>query len=184
MTIVFALAIIFVAITLFLLLQFLPKQARSLQRQNIRAAQKTLRSLRDRNLTAEEQLPVVIGTLRKLDPFQFEELILTCLQERGYRIVRNKRYTGDGGIDGRVYLNGQQYLIQAKRYRHHINAQHVSDFEMVIAQEGAAGGYFVHTGKTGKLSRQIGRRGTITFISGQALVHLVLNKPGDFLSPL
>lgn len=183
MTIVFLLALTFVATTLFLLAQLLPKQPRSLQRHNIQSAQKILRSLRARNLTSAEQLPFVIGTLRTLDPFQFEELILSCLKERGYRIVRNQRYTGDGGIDGHVYLNGKPYLIQAKRYRHHINAQHISDFEAVIAQVGAAGGYFVHTGKTGKRSRQIERGGPVTVVSGQSLVHLVLNKPGNFLPP-
>ncbi len=59
--------------------------------------------------------------LRGLNAFVFEEMILTALKKHGFKIIRNKRYTGDGGIDGRAYKNDQHYLIQAKRYRKHIN---------------------------------------------------------------
>ncbi|WP_407233716.1 restriction endonuclease [Escherichia coli] len=31
----------------------------------------------------------------------FEELLLEGFEAHGFRTIRNKRYTGDGGIDGR-----------------------------------------------------------------------------------
>ncbi|MCS5932703.1 restriction endonuclease [Klebsiella pneumoniae subsp. pneumoniae] len=32
----------------------------------------------------------------------FEELLLEGFEAHGFRTIRNKRYTGDGGIDGQV----------------------------------------------------------------------------------
>lgn len=68
--------------------------------------------------------------------------------EQGWEIGRNFRYTGDGGIDGRVLIADKLYLIQAKRYRSHINLQHIRNFHQAIVREKAPGGFFVHTGKT------------------------------------
>lgn len=45
--------------------------------------------------------------LRKIDPFTFEEMILEAYELRGHKVKRNHRYTGDGGIDGKVWLNGE-----------------------------------------------------------------------------
>lgn len=44
--------------------------------------------------------PQKINYLRKIDPFVFEELLLEGFEAHGFRTIRNKRYTGDGGIDG------------------------------------------------------------------------------------
>ncbi|WP_349949896.1 restriction endonuclease, partial [Escherichia coli] len=46
--------------------------------------------------------PQKINYLRKIDPFVFEELLLEGFEAHGFRTIRNKRYTGDGGIDGQV----------------------------------------------------------------------------------
>src|SRR5699024_1294775 len=42
-----------------------------------------------------------LAYLRKIDPLAFEELLLVVAELRGWKIQRNKRYTGDGGIDGK-----------------------------------------------------------------------------------
>lgn len=55
--------------------------------------------------------------LQKISPFVFEDLILTAYQQKKHKIKRNKKKTGDGGIDGRVVIHGQWNLIQAKRYQ-------------------------------------------------------------------
>ena len=64
---------------------------------------------------------------------------------------RNKRYSGDGGIDGRASKDGEEYLVQSKRYRGYISRQHVEDFSRVCTRERLKG-FFVHTGKTGDAS--------------------------------
>lgn len=35
--------------------------------------------------------------LRKINPYVFEELLLLAFERRGMRVIRNSRYSGDGG---------------------------------------------------------------------------------------
>lgn len=67
-----------------------------------------------KRLSAEKIIEVInsidhpaqkIAYLRKVDPYAFEELIMTLLQRKGFVIGRNKRYSGDGGLDGRFEHN-------------------------------------------------------------------------------
>jgi restriction system protein len=112
--------------------------------------------------------------LRKIDPFVFEEMVLEAYKRAGHKIKRNARYTGDGGIDGRVWIDGHLHLIQAKRYSQHINLGHVKAFRDLVAREKAKG-IFVHTGRTGKASRAAAHGSSnLTMVSGQALLDLLL----------
>ncbi len=70
-----------------------------------------------------------------MNPYAFEELLLTCCNEQGWEIERNFKYTGDGGLDGRVTIALKLYLVQAKRYRGYINPQHIRDLYQVIQVE-------------------------------------------------
>ncbi len=118
----------------------------------------------------------IVNYLKKINPYVYEEILLTIFEERGYRIERNKRYSGDGGIDGKVFLNGKKYIIQAKRYKNYIKEEHIKEFECCIRAMGADGGFFVHTGKTGKEKMDRYRNGTIEIISGQKLVNFIKNR--------
>ncbi len=116
--------------------------------------------------------------LRGLDAFVFEEMILTSLKKKGFIIVRNAGYTGDGGIDGRAYLNGQHYLIQAKRYTGHVKAKDIEDFAKIcIRRKGK--GLFVHTGKTGDTAMKAARTNKVRVISGAKLLELLLTEKAD-----
>ncbi len=110
--------------------------------------------------------------LRKTNPFVFEEMILTAFKKKGYKIIRNKRYTGDGGIDGKVYIDKKLHLIQAKRYREHINLAHIKEFNEICANKNAYG-LFIHTGKTGAQSRQEAINTNLDLISGDKLLNLL-----------
>jgi len=142
--------------------------------QYIQLADSVLKHLRDRIVVV--QLPEAIAILRKMNPYAFEELLLTCCHEQGWEIERNFKYTGDGGLDGRVTIAGRLYLIQAKRYRGYINPKHIHDFHRVIQGQEAAGGFFIHTGRTSELSNQLLREYRISLLSGQSLVNFVLGQ--------
>ena len=115
----------------------------------------------------------IFGILRNTDPFVFEELLLLCLKNKGYRIKTNQAYTGDGGIDGTFYdKQGNKFLMQAKRYKSAITPQHVKDFSHVVTQEQAVGGFFIHTGRTGTKSYE-NLAENIRFISGNKLLKLL-----------
>ena len=149
-------------------------------RLNIQAARQQLEQLREYVLTVppDDVVKVVIGTLRRIDPLVFEELLLHCFKEQGYQVVRNERYTGDNGIDGRLYKDGKLYFVQAKRYSGLIQSAHVREFEAVIQKFGADGGFFVHTGRTGHKSRGVFRQAgsKIVLLSGMGVVDLVLSR--------
>lgn len=114
-----------------------------------------------------------IAWLRRMNPYVFEEMLLTALSRQGLRIQRNVRYSGDGGADGQVWINGRRWLIQAKRYSATISAAHVSAFGLLTEREGCPG-LFVHTGRTGEVSREAFRRyDSIILISGQRLLRLL-----------
>lgn len=149
-----------------MLKDFLPKKRHVVNRINAARYLKTLAELE----TPQDQFYY----LRGLNAFVFEEMILTALKKHGFKIIRNKRYTGDGGIDGRAYKNDQHYLIQAKRYRKHINPAHVTEFAEICKRRKGKG-LFVHTGRTGAMSREITRGVDIEMISGDRLLKLLLD---------
>ena len=135
-------------------------------RRRIRAADRALAKL------SEIQSPAArFAWLRKMDPFTFEEMILTALKREGAKIKRNRRYTGDGGADGRAVINGETHLIQAKRYSGHINAADVREFASLCAANGVKG-LFVHSGKTGGGSIVAMGSGVVRIVSGQGLLTL------------
>ena len=67
----------------------------------------------------------VMVYLRKINPYVFEELILSVIEDSNIRIIRNTRYSGDGGVDGIFKLKKGKVLIQCKRYSHYISHKDV-----------------------------------------------------------
>ena len=146
---------------------------------NIQHGDRILQQLRSK--ATEVELPMAIAMLRRMNPYAFEELLLTCCEEQGWQIQRNFRYSNDGGLDGRVLITGKLYLIQAKRYTGHIKSKHIRDFHKVIQHEGAAGGFFIHSGKTGQVSKKLLDELGIKLISGQRLINFVLGREIKFV---
>lgn len=58
---------------------------------------------------------------------------------------------GDGGLDGQVIIDGEHWLIQAKRYSRAVSPAHVEDFLTASPAVRPRRGLFIHTGRTGKL---------------------------------
>lgn len=161
-----------IVVSSYWIIKLLPRQSR-LHKMNHRRAKRFLKKLQRTERSPSE----VFGLLRSVDFFVFEEVLLLCFKQHGFRIKRNHAYTGDGGIDGTFYdANGNKFLIQAKRYKNAINPKHVSDFGDVVEREGAAGGFFIHTGRTGKKSYQ-SLSTSIRIISGNKLMR-ILNLAG------
>ncbi|WP_275372381.1 restriction endonuclease [Xenorhabdus bovienii] len=111
--------------------------------------------------------------LRKINPYVFEELLLLAFKNQGFKIQRNKSYSEDGGLDGKVWIDGRCFLIQAKRYGQAINSQHVEEFGKLL-QKIKCEGFFIHTGRTGEKSvYQCHRYTAIHMISGKKLLDLL-----------
>lgn len=119
-----------------------------------------------------------LNYLRKINPYVFEELLLLALEKQGLDVIRNHTYSGDGGLDGQVFIDGKCWLIQAKRYSRSISPQHVREFGELLAREGC-GGFFIHTGRTGSKSvNDLRCWRTIQLVSGHRLLNLLTGRPG------
>lgn len=105
--------------------------------------------------------------IRKVDHFLWEEILMSCFEERGYPIIRTKM-TRDAGSDGFVMLNGQQIIIQAKRYSGSVSKAHVLTFSTVITNNRLiAKGLFIHTGRTSRpIHRIFHKNKNIHLLSG------------------
>jgi restriction system protein len=115
--------------------------------------------------------------LRKISPYVLEELLLTAFEQQGHEVIRNPSYSGDGGIDGQVLIDGRTWLIQAKRYSRSISPQHVSAFIRLLESRNQPG-FFIHTGRTGPASRALSRDcSLLRIISGQQLLDLLAGLP-------
>ena len=108
---------------------------------------------------------------KSVDPYTFEEAILSALKNHGLKIKRNRRYSGDGGIDGRAWHKGRLILIQAKLYRHHVAKKDVEQF-CGLCKRRKALGLFVHSGRTGK-GAKIFFDDRVKVVSGERLLRFL-----------
>lgn len=119
----------------------------------------------------------IISYLRKINPYVFEELILNVIEDSNIRIIRNTRYSGDGGVDGIFKVKKGKVLIQCKRYSNYISHEDVLRLAKSVKDDKYYLGIFVHTGKTGQGAKEamlIDKN--ILFVSGTVLVDLVTGK--------
>lgn len=134
-----------------------------------------------RGCDRDQPAALFYARLRAMDPLAFEELLLEAFEQRGNPVIRNRRYTGDGGVDGEVIIDGVRFLIQAKRYRETIRPDHVRAFAVLCASRGRRG-LFIHTGRTGGASRDaLADTPGIEIISGRNLLALLTG--GAFVLP-
>ena len=125
-----------------------------------------------------DNFPGMMTYLRKVNPYVFEELVLTAFEKHGYKVRRNRRYSGDGGIDGRLRKGLRRYVVQCKRYSSYVNPEDVRQFVELCERSGRKG-FFVHTGKTGRASKvAAGGGGPVTIISGDRLCRLMMDSAG------
>lgn len=119
----------------------------------------------------------VINYLRKIDPYVFEELILSIIEESDILIFRNKSYSGDGGIDGIFKFKGRKAVIQCKRYGNYIKKRDVEELLQQIVNKKYILGLFVHTGKTGEQNKLLAiHNPKLIIISGSLLVDWIIGK--------
>lgn len=135
-----------------------------------RSAKRVWKRMRDGGFSGK----AFLSYLRKVDPFVFEELVLYSFRKAGYRIIRNARYTGDGGVDGRVIRDGKRYLLQMKRYSGFIHLEDVQALDALCRKKNR-GGLFVHTGRVPDSVREYLAGGSrVVLVDGARLYDLVV----------
>lgn len=162
----------FIILIIFWILVKLLKKKPNKHTYNIKKGNEILERINSFNYPGQK-----LNYLRKIDPFVFEELVLSAFEKRNFKIKRNKKYTGDGGVDGIVFNeNNEKILLQMKRYKSFVSLAHLKEFEVLIKRKKAKKGYFVHTGKTGKKTYQEFKNTSVEIISGEKLIDLLNQK--------
>lgn len=157
------------------------KPSRRRHRRYIKQAAKELNVIK--TLYQQGNIKGIFYHLRyKVNPYVFEEMVLTAIKDNRVKIIRNKSYSGDGGIDGQFIYQGERWLIQAKKYSHHINPQHVRLHEQLCLYRRNKG-LFIHTGKTGRQARSrqveiISGSNMVKLLAGQQSLSSLLNGKG------
>ena len=117
---------------------------------NVRRSRQVLRAIR--SFTEPGVAGRCFSYLRQVDPLVFEEVVLSALEDAGAFVLRNRRYTGDGGVDGVVWMATHGWIaVQVKRYSGYINLQHVLKFAQAVRHGKFGGGLLVHTGRSGRV---------------------------------
>lgn len=125
----------------------------------------------------------VFGYIRSLPPYVFEEMIISEIAARGHGVQRSPSYSGDFGIDGFCEIGGRRWFVQAKRYRRWVRPADVAAFAAICEAKGARG-LFVHTGRTGPLSKAAENASPfVRVVSGLDLVRLFAGEPIPLLRP-
>lgn len=134
--------------------------------------------LRLPQLTADGQRLVY---LRKINPYVFEEMVLTALERRGFPVRRNPRYSGDGGMDGQFWVGHQRWIVQAKRFSSAVRPEHVREFGELARRERCKG-LFIHTGRTGQISIEAFQSyPEILLVSGTSLLQLLSGENIEYI---
>ncbi|HFZ1706468.1 TPA: restriction endonuclease [Escherichia coli] len=145
---------------------------RSVRHRRHKLKQQSARRVLER-IKALPGFPQKLNYLRKIDPFVFEELLLHAFEDAGFEITRNKKYTGDGGIDGRFCVDGRKFIIQAKRYSSWVSTAHIHQLDALAKKDGSLA-VFCHTGKTRKQTLDTYKtHERVMIISGERLIRLV-----------
>nr|WP_159465209.1 restriction endonuclease [Scandinavium goeteborgense] len=148
-------------------------------RGRVTASQRRHRRYRATAERVLQRLPQLAGDaqrlvyLRRINPYVFEELLSLALERQGHPVQRSASYSGDGGLDGQVFIDGHRWLIQAKRYGKTITPAYIREFGTLLLRE-RCGCFFIHTGRTGNLSRLLLHAyPQVQLVSGQRLLNLL-----------
>lgn len=82
-------------------------------RQRVRRSRAVLRELRAMRGEAVPARP--FSYLRQVDPLVYEEVVLSALEDAGAFVLRNRRYSGDGGVDTLLRLLIDRQMPQGAR---------------------------------------------------------------------
>lgn len=123
--------------------------------------------------------PVTLAELQAMTPSEFEAWVQQLFRNRGY-FVTNTPDTADHGIDLKVVTpEGEQGIVQCKRYDGTVGEPVVRDLFGVMEHEKAARGFLVTTGRISEEAELWAQEKPIDLIDGDELVKLANERPGE-----
>jgi restriction system protein len=112
--------------------------------------------------------------INKLSWQDFEFLLSEHFKKEGYATEITGGGGADGGIDIKLFKEGETYLVQCKHYKAwKVSVQIVREFFGVVTAENAAGGYIVTSGRFTKEAHLFAQGKNIHLVDGRELVELL-----------
>jgi len=109
-------------------------------------------------------------TVQELKWQDFEFLLSEWFKKQGYTTELTGGGGADGGVDIKLYKDGQLYLVQCKHYKTwKVSVQVVRELFGVMAAEKAVGGYVVTSGKYTQDAQAFAEGKNIELIDGPKL---------------
>jgi restriction system protein len=88
-----------------------------------------------------------VGVLTNMSWRDFEMMIGEYFRRSGFKVLPTPEGP-DGGVDIKLTMSGETYLVQCKQWRaYKVGVQPVREFYGVMTAAGAVGGYFVTSGE-------------------------------------
>lgn len=113
-----------------------------------------------------------VRSLNTMSWREFEMLICEYFQRNGFKVTPTAD-GADGGIDIKLTMNGETYLVQCKQWRaNRIGVQPVREFYGVMTAAGAVGGYFVISGEFTEEAVKFADGLNLSLIDGQKLLRI------------
>ncbi len=130
---------------------------------------RTRKQVRIYNGVADRQ---EVSSLTDMSWREFEILICECFQRIGFKVMPTAG-GADGGIDIKLTMNGELYLIQCKQWRaYKVGVQPVREFYGVMAATGAVGGYFVTSGEFTEEAKKFADGLNLRLMDGRKLLKM------------
>jgi restriction system protein len=115
-----------------------------------------------------------IGSLRKINWRQFEELVGEAFRRKGYTVTENGGGGADGGIDLILRKAGEKLLVQCKHWKmEKVGVKVVRELYGVVAAQGASGGVVVSSASFTQEARDFAKGKPLELLDGSELLRLI-----------
>lgn len=115
-----------------------------------------------------------IDSIRKLSWKQFEQLLGEYFRRKGYSVEENFDDGADGGVDLRLFANGEKTLVQCKHWKYEkVSVNIVRELFGVMTAERAEHGIVVTSGYFTSDAEQFADNKNLTLIDGKILISII-----------
>ena len=115
-----------------------------------------------------------IASIRSLSWKQFEELVAEAYRRQGFRVVENASGGADGGVDIRLFKNGETHLVQCKQWRSNkVGVNIVREMFGVMMAQKAASVIIVTSGHFTREAQEFAAGKPIQLVDGPQLADLI-----------
>ncbi|HCF7668144.1 TPA: restriction endonuclease [Pseudomonas aeruginosa] len=115
-------------------------------------------------------------TVEGISWHEFEQLVGETFRRKGFTVIEKGGNGPDGGVDLVLHLGTDKYLVQCKQWKAiNVGVTVIREFFGVMAAEGAAGGFFVTSGRFTSEAKLFAEDRNIHLVDGLSLKRWVNN---------